>query len=112
MTSIGAAETGAARNAFTKGLLASGISVNGLMASHNEAVAAKMFAAATESDPSMCDAWLARIVAGDDSVAVLAAAWQARETLGWETRLAGGAGGPVLPDGVRRAVSAPGDHLG
>jgi type VII secretion ATPase EccA len=76
----------AARVAFSRGLLASGVSVNGLMASHNQTVAAKMFAAATEADPSMCDAWLARVIVGDDSVEVLGAAWQARETLGMEIR--------------------------
>ena len=74
MTSIDASATEAARTAFTRGLLASGVSVNGLMASHNEAVAAKMFRQASEADPLMCDAWLARIIAGDDAVAVLAGA--------------------------------------
>jgi type VII secretion ATPase EccA len=86
MTSIDARATEAARTAFSRGLLASGVSVNGLMASHNEQVAVTMFRQASESDPSMCDAWLARIVAGDDSVAVLAGAWESREAMGWETR--------------------------
>jgi type VII secretion ATPase EccA len=86
MTSTNATATEAARTAFSRGLLASGVSINGLMASHNAEVAARMFRQATESDPSMCDAWLARIIAGDESLAVLAGAWQARETLGWETR--------------------------
>src|SRR6185437_5210578 len=67
---------------FTRGLLASGVSVNGLMPSHNQEVADRMFRQATEADPSMCDAWLARIIAGDDSVAVLAGAWQCRESMG------------------------------
>lgn len=82
----GATGEDTARVAFSRGLLASGVSVNGLMASHNQTVAAKMFATATDADPSMCDAWLARIVAGDDSVEVLGAAWRARESLGMEIR--------------------------
>ena len=86
MTSVGAAATEAARNAFARGLLASGVSVNGLMASNNPEAAARLFSQATELDPGMCDAWLARVVAGDDSVAALQGAWQSRETLGWETR--------------------------
>ncbi|MBB3753640.1 type VII secretion ATPase EccA [Mycolicibacterium sp. BK634] len=86
MTSVGTSTAEAARAAFSRGLLASGIAVNGLMPSQNPAAAAKLFGQAVELDPGMCDAWLARIVAGDDSAAVLAGAWAARETLGWETR--------------------------
>lgn len=86
MTVVGAPATDAARNAFSRGLLASGVSVNGLMASNNPQAAAKLFANATDLDRSMCDAWLARIVGGEDSIAVLQGAWRARETLGWETR--------------------------
>ena len=86
MTSVGANAIEGARNAFSRGLLASGISVNGLMASDNRQAAARLFATATELDPTMCDAWLARVVTGEDSVAVLEGAWRARETLGWETR--------------------------
>jgi type VII secretion ATPase EccA len=86
MTSIDASAAETARTAFSRGMLASGVSVNGLVPSHNAAVAARMFRQASDSDPSMCDAWLARIAAGDESVEVLAGAWEARETLGWETR--------------------------
>lgn len=86
MTTFGATAAETARTAFTRGLLASGISVNGLMASHNDQVAAKMFRQAADTDPSMCDAWLARIIAGDESTAVLAGAWNARENMGRETR--------------------------
>jgi type VII secretion ATPase EccA len=96
MTSIDT-PTDAARTAFTRGLLASGVSVNGLMASHNDQVAAKMFRTATEADPSMCDGWLARVIAGDDSVAVLAGAWQSRQTMGWETRRLGVLAGQFAP---------------
>ena len=53
-----------ARNAMVAGLLASGISVNGLQPSHNLQVASHMFNTATTLDPGMCDAWLARILAG------------------------------------------------
>ncbi len=78
-----------ARNAMVAGLLASGISVNGLQPSHNPQVAAQMFTTATTRDPGMCDAWLARILAGDQSIEVLAGAWAAVRTFGWETRRLG-----------------------
>ncbi|GFG65042.1 ESX-5 secretion system protein EccA5 [Mycobacterium kubicae] len=78
-----------ARNAMVAGLLASGISVNGLQPSHNSQVAAQMFATATKLDPAMCDAWLARILTGDQSIDVLAGAWAAVRTFGWETRRLG-----------------------
>ena len=73
-----------ARTALTRGLLASGINVDGVMAGNNPAVATEMFRKATTADPGMCDAWLARIVAGEDSAPVLDAAWAAREAYGWE----------------------------
>ncbi|OBJ61664.1 type VII secretion AAA-ATPase EccA [Mycobacterium sp. 1423905.2] len=78
-----------ARNAMVAGLLASGISVNGLQPSHNSQVAAQMFATATTLDPAMCDAWLARIFAGEQSLDVLSGAWSAVRTFGWETRRLG-----------------------
>jgi len=78
-----------ARNAMVAGLLASGISVNGLQPSHNPQVAAQMFSTATALDPAMCDAWLARVLAGEQSIDVLAGAWSAVRTFGWETRRLG-----------------------
>lgn len=78
-----------ARNAMVAGLLASGISVNGLQPSHNPQVAAQMFNTATTLDRAMCDAWLARIMAGDRSLEVLTGAWDAVKTFGWETRRLG-----------------------
>ncbi len=75
-----------ARNAMVAGLLASGISVSGLQPSHNPQVALQMFTTATTIDPDMCDAWLARLLAGDQSIDVLAGAWAAVRTFGWETR--------------------------
>ena len=78
-----------ARNAMVAGLLASGISVNGLQPSHNPQVAAQMFTTATNLDPGMCDAWLARLLAGDQGIDVLAGAWAAVRTFGWETRRLG-----------------------
>ncbi|GAB7144397.1 type VII secretion system ESX-5 AAA family ATPase EccA5 [Mycobacterium riyadhense] len=78
-----------ARNALVAGLLASGISVNGLQPSHNPQVASQMFTTATTLDPAMCDAWLARVLAGDQSIEVLAGAWAAVRTFGWETRRLG-----------------------
>ena len=78
-----------ARNAMVAGLLASGISVNGLQPSHNPQVAAQMFTTATALDPAMCDAWLARVLAGDQSIEVLSGAWAAVRQFGWETRRLG-----------------------
>jgi len=75
-----------ARNAMVAGLLASGISVNGLQPSHNPQVALQMFTTATRLDPDMCDAWLARVLAGDQSLEVLSGAWHAIKTFGWEIR--------------------------
>ncbi|SPM36734.1 type VII secretion AAA-ATPase EccA [Mycobacterium rhizamassiliense] len=78
-----------ARNALLAGLLASGISVNGLQPSHNQQVASKMFTTATALDPDMCDAWLARVLAGDQSIDVLSRAWATVRTFGWEIRRLG-----------------------
>jgi type VII secretion ATPase EccA len=78
-----------ARNALLAGLLASGISVNGLQPSHNPQVASQMFTTATSLDPDMCDAWLARILAGDHGIEVLSRAWATARTFGWETRRLG-----------------------
>jgi type VII secretion ATPase EccA len=78
-----------ARNAMVAGLLASGISVNGLQPSHNPQVALQMFTTATSIDPGMCDAWLARLMAGDQSLEVVAGAWAAVKTFGWEMRRLG-----------------------
>ena len=101
MTSMQA--TDAARSAMARGLLASGISVEGVMAKDNPAVAAEQFKKATALDPGICDAWLARIVAGDDGVEVVAAAWEARESYGWEILrlgLRGTAFRPMVSDGL------------
>ena len=78
-----------ARNAMVAGLLASGISVNGLQPSHNPQVAAQMFTTATTIDPGMCDAWLARLLAGEQGIEVLTGAWSAVRTFGSETRRLG-----------------------
>jgi type VII secretion ATPase EccA len=101
MTSMQA--TDAARTAMTRGLLASGINVEGVMAKHNPAVAAEQFRKATALDPGICDAWLARIVVGDDSVEVVRSAWEARESYGWEIlrlNLRGTAFRPMVSDGL------------
>ncbi|HSS23850.1 MAG TPA: type VII secretion AAA-ATPase EccA [Mycobacterium sp.] len=78
-----------ARNAMVAGLLASGISVNGLQPSHNPQVASQMFTTATTIDPGMCDAWLARVLAGEQGIEVLAGAWASIRTFGWEMRRLG-----------------------
>ena len=48
-----------------------------------------MFTTATSLDPAMCDAWLARVLAGDQSIEVLSGAWAAMRQFGWETRRLG-----------------------
>ncbi len=78
-----------ARNAMVAGLLASGISVNGLQPSHNPQVALQMFTTASRLEPNMCDAWLARLLAGDHDLEVLTNAWEAAKTFGWEIRRLG-----------------------
>ncbi len=88
MTSSQTAATDA-RNAMVAGMLASGISVNGLQPSHNPQVALQMFTTASVLDPTMCDAWLARMLAGDRGIEVLEGAWAAIRTFGWETRRLG-----------------------
>jgi type VII secretion ATPase EccA len=85
------------------GLLASGISVKGLQPSNNPQVALRMFTTATAIDPSMCDGWLARILAGDQSIDVLEGAWAAKATFGWELRRLGVTDGqfrPQVSDGL------------
>ena len=71
------------------GLLASGISVKGLQPSNNPQVALRMFTTATSIDPGMCDGWLARLLAGDQSLEVLEGAWASKATFGWEIRRLG-----------------------
>jgi type VII secretion ATPase EccA len=78
-----------ARNAMVAGLLASGVSVNGLQPSHNSQVALQMFTTATRLDRDMCDAWLARVLAGDQSIEVLTGAWKSVKSFGWEIRRLG-----------------------
>jgi len=48
-----------------------------------------MFNTATALDPGMCDAWLARILSGEQGIDVLAGAWASVRTFGWETRRLG-----------------------
>ncbi len=88
MTSPSAGATDA-RNAMVAGLLASGISVSGLQASNNPQVALRMFTTATSIDPGLCDGWLARLLAGDQSLEVLENAWASKATFGWELRRLG-----------------------
>jgi hypothetical protein len=70
-----------------------------LVPSHNHQVAAEMFGAVTHTDPTVCDGWMGRVLAGEDSVEVLAGAWAAANTFGWEIRRLG-----VLSAGFRPAV--------
>lgn len=94
-----------ARNAMVAGLLASGISVQGLQPSRKPDVAVHMFSAATEFEPEMCDGWLGRVLAGDDGVDVLAGAWKSVSTFGWALRRLG------VPEGVFRPEVSDGVFL-
>ena len=78
-----------ARSAFRRGLLASGIGVGGLVPSHNRQVAVEMFRTVTRAEPGVCDGWMGRVLAGEDTLEVLAGAWAAAETFGWEIRRLG-----------------------
>ncbi|WP_084047328.1 type VII secretion AAA-ATPase EccA, partial [Mycobacterium avium] len=92
-----------ARSAFRRGLLASGIGVDGLVPSHNRQVAADMFRTVTRADPGVCDGWMGRVLAGEDSVEVLAGGWAAAETFGREIRRLGVLGAdfrPLVFDGL------------
>lgn len=98
MTSMNAtSSTDAARQALIRGMLASGISVNTMMPSNNPDDATRSFRFATDKDPLMCDAWLGRILTGEDSTKVLSGAWNARETFGWEIRRLGVARSKFVP---------------
>lgn len=78
MTSVNAtSSTDAARQALIRGMLASGISVNTMMPSNNAEDATRSFRFATDKDPLMCDAWLGRILTGEDSAKILYGAWNA-----------------------------------
>lgn len=92
-----------ARSAFRRGLLASGIGVGGLVPSHNRQVAAEMFRSVTRAEPGLCDGWMGRVLAGEDTIEVLAGAWAAAETFGWEIRRLGVLGAdfrPLVFDGL------------
>lgn len=86
-----------ARSAFRRGLLASGIAVDGLVPSHHDRVARDMFATVTQADPTACDGWLGRLLAGDDTPEVLAGAWAAADSYGWEIRRLGVLGADFCP---------------
>ena len=92
-----------ARSAFRRGLLASGIGVGGLVPSHNRQVAVEMFRTVTRAEPGVCDGWMGRVLAGEDTLEVLAGAWAAAETFGWEIRRLGVLGAdfrPLVFDGL------------
>jgi len=92
-----------ARSAFRRGLLASGIGVGGLVPSHNRQVAVEMFRTVTRAEPGLCDGWMGRVLAGEDTLEVLAGAWAAAETFGWEIRRLGVLGAdfrPLVFDGL------------
>ncbi len=78
-----------ARQLFELGVLSLGIAVEGQEPINNAAQAAKAFTRASEWDPSMADAWLGRLVCGEDTDEVLLALYRTRSTIGHEQRRLG-----------------------
>lgn len=71
-----------AARAFESGLLSLGYQLGHSRERVDIALAREVLAKATEADPSMADAWLARIAAGDTSLAVHEGLWRSRAKLG------------------------------
>lgn len=58
-----------------------------LVQRHRDSEALRKFCGATDTDPTMADAWLGRIIAGDDSIDTLRATYQHGDRLGREAKL-------------------------
>lgn len=71
-----------ALRAFEAGLLALGFQVRNSREPVNVALARQVLAKATEADPLMADAWLARLAAGETTLGVYEGLWRSRAKLG------------------------------
>lgn len=71
-----------AARAFEAGLLSLGYQLGNSRERVDVALSRQVLAKATEADPTMADAWLARLAAGDTSLAVYKGLWLARAKLG------------------------------
>jgi type VII secretion ATPase EccA len=67
-----------ARELFAAGATAMGLLGGGRP---NPGQAVRYFSAASEADPTMCDAWLGRMLCGDTDTRIVYKAWSARETM-------------------------------
>ncbi|EGD53883.1 type VII secretion AAA-ATPase EccA [Gordonia neofelifaecis] len=83
-----------AREYFVAGLTAAGLLTGGPPPDPHRARAA--FARATEFDPTLGDAWLGRVSAGDRSGPVLLGLYRARESIGAEQRRLGMPAGALV----------------
>ncbi|SKH87059.1 type VII secretion AAA-ATPase EccA [Mycobacteroides abscessus] len=68
--------------AFEAGLLALGFQVRNSREPVNVGLARQVLAKATETDPTMADAWLARLAAGETTLGVYEGLWNSRAKLG------------------------------
>ncbi|MCP9271537.1 type VII secretion AAA-ATPase EccA [Mycolicibacterium arenosum] len=83
------ASTRDAQQAFDAGVLSLGIPIDGLEADRDLPYARLAFTRATDLDPTMCDAWLGRAAAGENTDAVIYQLHQNRRTLFREQRRLG-----------------------
>lgn len=67
---------------FEAGLLALGVQIGSSREQRNPRMAARVLAVATKADPMLADAWLARLAAGETSLAVYEGLWRSRSRLG------------------------------
>ncbi|MCZ4553236.1 type VII secretion AAA-ATPase EccA [Gordonia rubripertincta] len=84
-----ASRTGKARQLFDFAVLSSGIPVDGQQYPPDRDKATLAFTRATEWDPALADAWLGRLVCGDNSAAVFLQLYRSRAALGAEQRRLG-----------------------
>lgn len=83
-----------ARDYFDAGIVRLGIPVDGQDPDHRPDEALLAFTRATEADPTMGDAWLGRLAAGDDSGETMLGLYNSRATIGAQQRRLG------LPTGL------------
>lgn len=69
-------------DALEAGLLALGYTVRGQRERTDKATARKVLSVATSTDPSLADAWLARLSSGEHSLTVYEGLWRSRDRLG------------------------------
>ena len=78
-----------AQRVFDAGVLSLGVAIDGLQTDPDLNYAAKAFKRATEYDPEMCDAWLGRATAGENTPEVIHHLYRTRRFLTREQRRLG-----------------------